>query len=1703
MGTFLLLALTFVTFLGAVASLPPKVVRRLDRAISETVLEKWRPLVLVTVGIRGDVATEVLRYAEPSSPSIVIESTNNVTLLERALGREMTRGAHAVLFSAPPPDGPQRIFNLLRPDTYLRPHITLVCLTPASAFGRPCGSTRRLQHSLIVLKDGNVGICKGLYELSEAELWSGLRHSGVVIACGYEGEFRDNQFATVILEALKFLNASVTLRQGGMFRTTTARRKHLEDTPADVTFVYEILTEASPSHHHISPLLLEKRVLFYAHVSQARVQASTGGQFLSRSLWAISFVAAAVFGSSLVAVAVARMTEGSLHEPGSGVLAVFLCIALSKSYTVSRAKFSSSTRRVLFSFWSLSCACIVVYVQSVLTSAVIVPLERKEVLTFRRFCEAIQKGALCPCGDSEAFVYFHLLTETGNLMNPCAENDTKTRDCLFDLEKEKCPQRVRENSRVGIAVGDGEGTCQQPLGHDLIIGQQPLGTLLRGSYIRRGYPLARNFHSLVRREMETGLFARLASLRKTACGEKLYREEFLAQNTPSVACIVGFALSTLVCAGEILMSRLSAAMSPAPALLLVLGVAVAGAVVPSPPTMVKQPKHEQLYQVSQSQDELDKPFLLECEAQGNPEPTYEWTKNNKEFDYVSYDKRISQQPRRGTLVFTKPDDVDEGLYQCRATNLHGTSVSNAVFLRKAELNNFAEESTKEVYVVEGDPLSLDCNPPTGYPRPNIFWLIQYMSGALRNVNSSRITADPEGDLHFSRVELGDALSDAVYTCSATSIFRREYKIGNKIQLKVEPTSSAGKAEHAPVKQYLSPPNLVALRGHELKLYCIYGGTPLPQISWSKRGSNPTSRRFTYANYGKTLEIRSTHAMHVKVEAAPYWLRVPDNTNAAEEESVSFECAATGIPEPKLQWFVNGVPIEKAEPNPRRKVEGPLMTIESLAKRDTAVYQCNASNPHGYAFRDFYLNVLALPPTITEAPEQLSLAVVTSRVTLRCRVFGAPRPDVKWMKEAQELTGGRYKVLDSGDLQIDDLLVTDQGEYTCYASNKFGDASASGSLEVKGKTIIRQPPENYEVAADKSATFRCNAEADPSLELKIQWLFNGQPVDPEADARMVQAGDNSLTITRTIELDSGIYTCVAHTELDSDRAQATLTVQDVPNPPQMVRVECDSLMALVEWKPTGDRRAPILSYSIQYNTSFSPDTWEDAFVNIPAPDTKFKVSMSPWANYTFRVVARNKIGPSLPSGASSRCTTPEDVPHKNPDRVMGRGDRFDNLLISWTPMPPIEHNAPGFFYKVLWKRDDLPDATWSSRLIEDWKQNRHVEYGQPTFKPYRIKVEAHNRRGQAHTAATEVIGYSGENVPLAAPQDFKLANVVDARSANFTWSPVSPESVRGHFRGYKIQTWTPDEGEEKLREVVVPANVTTALVSLFRPFSRNLVHCLVFNDMYNGPPSDSIEFNTPEGTPGPVASFEGIPMGSTGVYLLWKRPLETNGVLTGYHIYYEEVKGTQLGPKMERQPPVRDPLESRAKLAGLKPRTKYRITIQAATAQGQGDPYFIELETADQSERVPDMPDFTWAYLPDRDGHAAVQTGGLAIRAPGSPNAVAGAAWFIGMMCALALLLLLLILVCLVKRNRGGKYSVHDKEVAQGRDLDYDGGFHEYSKPAQQGAPVRGSRTSLHSSAKESDSDSMAEYGEGDPGQFWRGRLLHRRATSPSALATFV
>ncbi|TRY75568.1 hypothetical protein TCAL_04520 [Tigriopus californicus] len=1239
--------------------------------------------------------------------------------------------------------------------------------------------------------------------------------------------------------------------------------------------------------------------------------------------------------------------------------------------------------------------------------------------------------------------------------------------------------------------------------------------------------------------------------------------------------------------------------------LVLLSSLQALAIVQSPPRIIKQPPTDELlFQVKSRADENDKPFIIECEADGEPAPLYRWSKNGKPFDWQVYDDRISQQPGRGTLVITSPRDEDIGQYQCFATNEWGTATTNSVFVRKSELNNFKDEPPKTETVEEGLPFGIVCSSPDGWPPPSVYWMLQGQNW-LKTINSSRLTVDPEGELWFSNVTRKDASEDFLYACSAASYFRNEYKLGNRVHLQViQSGSSAGlQNKHEPVKQYCSKRNEVTYRGKEMKLWCIYGGTPLPEIRWRKQGGALPWGRTTFDNYGKTLVIKhvdfedegdytceasngvglaQSYSINLKVLAKPRFLIEPEIQTAAEGEEVTFECEADGKPDPRIVWIHNGQPLVDND-NPNRFVSPSRITIKNLKKGDTGNYGCNATNEVGYVYKDVYVNVLALPPEITTGPEKMAQTVDGKTITLTCRTFGAPRPIVKWFHDDDELTGGRYEITTEGDLMIREVKFFDAGDYLCNATNKFGWQSAKGSLVVKEHTRITGSPQDYEVEASDSATFRCNAVYDSDLHLAIKWLKDGELIDFDVEPRFIQSSDQSLTITKTTELDSGRYTCRAESDLDFAEASATLIVQDVPNPPQLRWVDCNAKDATVVWQPMGDNRAPILTYKIQYNTSFTPDTWETATDIVPATDTSFKVSMSPWSNYTFRVIARNKVGESLPSGHSKTCLTPEDVPSKNPDNVEGRGTAPNNLVIYWTPMPEIEHNAPKFKYRIYW-RQDKPGERWKIEDLADWRLKEILIPNQPTYSKYKIKVVAHNQKGEANVAAEEVLGYSGEDIPAEAPTSFALQEVVGPRSAIVSWEGVNKDSIRGEFKGYKIQTWTLESGEEKFREIIMKSDSTRSLVQSFKPFATNFARVLAFNGAYNGPPSNIISFNTPEGKPGPVDMLECFPMGSSALLLAWKQPQEVNGVLTGYRIYYQEVDGTKLGPLLEREPRIMKNRTDKAKLAGLEAYSKYRVTIRATTSAGEGMPYYTECDTNPQSDEPPSRPRFKYIIMNAENGFARIKVTWMP-HIEGNPGShfyvqykkdmetqflssneelnedsivvrgldpdetydfrvvavdgkhqtpsrilpvytysslpssgasgyepIAHSGWFIGMLAAVIFLLLICLAVCIVKRNRGGKYAVQESEERQGRRDPYDeGGFPEYTQPLDdRHLGGGGTMTSDLKLPPESDTDSIADYADGEntagldeDGSFIGKYRKDRNPEQSSAFATLV
>ena len=84
-----------------------------------------------------------------------------------------------------------------------------------------------------------------------------------------------------------------------------------------------------------------------------------------------------------------------------------------------------------------------------------------------------------------------------------------------------------------------------------------------------------------------------------------------------------------------------------------------------------------------------------------------------------------------------------------------------------------------------------------------------------------------------------------------------------------------------------------------------------------------------------------------------------------------------------------------------------------------------------------------------------------------------------------------------------------------------------------------------VYEDTEAKFTCTATTDPEEvnSLRIEWNKDGERIDYLVAQRMFKNEmDNSLTISGTISLDTGKYTCVAINGLDQDEASAQLVVQ---------------------------------------------------------------------------------------------------------------------------------------------------------------------------------------------------------------------------------------------------------------------------------------------------------------------------------------------------------------------------------------------------------------------------------------------------------------------------------------------------------------------------------------------------------------------------------
>lgn len=1135
--------------------------------------------------------------------------------------------------------------------------------------------------------------------------------------------------------------------------------------------------------------------------------------------------------------------------------------------------------------------------------------------------------------------------------------------------------------------------------------------------------------------------------------------------------------------------RLSAGRLP---LILFLCQMISALEVPldlvQPPTITQQSPKDYIIDPREN-------IVIQCEAKGKPPPSFSWTRNGTHFD-IDKDPLVTMKPGTGTLIINIMSEgkaeTYEGVYQCTARNERGAAISNNIVVRPSRSPLWTKEKLEPITLQSGQSLVLPCRPPIGLPPPIIFWMDNSFQ---RLPQSERVSQGLNGDLYFSNVLPEDTRED--YICYArfnhTQTIQQKQPISVKvisvdelndtIAANLSDTEFYGaKSSRERPPTFLTPEgnasNKEELRGNVLSLECIAEGLPTPIIYWAKEDGMLPKNRTVYKNFEKTLQIIHVseadsgnyqciaknalgaihHTISVRVKAAPYWITAPQNLVLSPGEDGTLICRANGNPKPRISWLTNGVPIEIAPDDPSRKIDGDTIIFSNVQERSSAVYQCNASNEYGYLLANAFVNVLAEPPRILTPANTLYQVIANRPALLDCAFFGSPLPTIEWFKGAKgsALHEDIYILHENGTLEIPVAQKDSTGTYTCVARNKLGMAKNEVHLEIKDPTWIIKQPEYAVVQRGSMVSFECKVKHDYTLTLTVLWLKDNRELP--SDERLTVDKDH-LVIADVSDNDSGTYTCVANTTLDSVSASAVLSVVDVPNPPFDLELT-DQLDKSVQlsWTPGDDNNSPITKFIIEYeDTMHEPGLWHHQ-TEVSGTQTTAQLKLSPYVNYSFRVMAVNSIGKSLPSEASEQYLTKASEPDKNPTAVEGLGSEPDNLVITWKPLNGFESNGPGLQYKVSWRQKDGDDE-WTSVVVAN--VSKYIVSGTPTFVPYLIKVQALNDVGFAPEPAV-VMGHSGEDLPMVAPGNVRV-NVVNSTLAEVHWDPVPLKSIRGHLQGYRIYYWKTQSSSKRNRRhlekkiLTFQGSKTHGMLPGLEPFSHYTLNVRVVNGKGEGPASPDRVFNTPEGVPSAPSSLKIVNPTLDSLTLEWDPPSHPNGILTEYTLKYQPINSThELGPLVDLKIPAN---KTRWTLKNLNFSTRYKFYFYAQTSAGSGSQITEEaVTTMDEA-------------MASRQVDIATQ------------------GWFIGLMCAVALLILILLIVCFIRRNKGGKYPVKEKEDAHADPeiqpmKEDDGTFGEYSDAEDHKPLKKGSRTPSDRTVKKEDSDdSLVDYGEGVNGQF--------------------
>ncbi|XP_050743272.1 titin isoform X47 [Drosophila biarmipes] len=165
----------------------------------------------------------------------------------------------------------------------------------------------------------------------------------------------------------------------------------------------------------------------------------------------------------------------------------------------------------------------------------------------------------------------------------------------------------------------------------------------------------------------------------------------------------------------------------------------------------------------------------------------------------------------------------------------------------------------------------------------------------------------------------------------------------------------------------------------------------------------------------------------------------------------------------------------------------------------------------------------------------------ANLRLVCAVSGDENTHIEWLKNHKPLPRGdnRYQTLylnGEASLEIFAAVADDSGNYTCCATNDFGESLTHAQLRVyknfKEATLpstFTQPIRDTYSLNENELVLDCRVRGQPRPE--IQWVKGTEPIEASEKYKLSDQADGyaKLTIVNPTEKDSGIYWCVARNE----------------------------------------------------------------------------------------------------------------------------------------------------------------------------------------------------------------------------------------------------------------------------------------------------------------------------------------------------------------------------------------------------------------------------------------------------------------------------------------------------------------------------------------------------------------------------------------------